>query len=276
MVIQLLAQGQQQTQQALNSISGNLERMEKTSRQAGESMDRTSKAVAKIGHYGLGLGFVVPALTNMARQAIQAADAVTTLRNRLELATGGGERAAAAFESLFSAAQRSRTSFTELGSVYATLARAGFQNVAVVEAIGNAMSISGGSAQGMQAALVQLGQGLSSGVLRGEELNSVMEQAPRLAQALADGLGVPIGALRRMGEQGELSAKQVVGALMKSAPQLAEEVKNSTSTVGQSFTVLSNATTRFISEIDQATGASKGLSQALVGVGNGLTAIAGF
>lgn len=138
---------------------------------------------------------------------VQVADAVVTLNNQLKLATGSTQAAASAYSALFDIAQRSRVGFVELGDTFASIARRRSRLLSqerllkVTESIGNAMTISGGSAQSLQAALVQLGQGLSSGVLRGEELNSVMEQAPRLAKALADGLGVAIGQLRAMGQE---------------------------------------------------------------------------
>ncbi len=226
-------------------------------------VDRLTGSLGRVGQYGAGLLIGLPALQGMAQQAVAAADAVTTMRNRLELATGSAAQASVAFDRLFTVAQQSRTSFTELGSVYATLARSGQQSIAVVQAIGNAMAIGGGSAEGMRAALVQLGQGMSAGALRGEELNSVMEQAPRLAQALADGLGVPIGALRRLGEQGQLTTERVTEALMNTAPKLADEMARSQSTASQAFTVLGNATTRFVGDVDKATGATQSLAKAL-------------
>lgn len=245
-----------------------------------EQLQRLNTNLVKTAHYGAGLLVLVPTLHQMAAGFVTAADAVTTLRSRLVLATGSTEKASAAFESLFLIAQNSRTSFTELGATFATIARAGQalglsqeRLLVVTAAIGNAMTISGGSAQSMQAALVQLGQGLASGTLRGEELNSVMEQAPRLAKALADGMGVPIGQLRKLGEQGEITSQMVIAALEKSAPQLAKELSSATMTVGQSFTMLSNSATKFVGEADAATGASGTLAGALKGIAGALDSV---
>ena len=214
---------------------------------------------------------------NTAQAIVKMADGVTQLNNQLRLATGSAVAAGQAYESLFQIAQKSRVSFTELGSTYAAIARAGNEMgvsqtrlLAVTQSISNAMTISGGSAQSMQAALVQLGQGLSSGTLRGEELNSIMEQTPRLAKAIADGLGVPIGALRKLGEQGELTAQQVITALEKVGPQLTKEIESATLTVGQAFTVLGNSATKFIGEADAATGASSTLASAISSVAGAL------
>ena len=159
------------------------------------------------------------------------------------MATGSTQSASQAYEALFDIAQRSRVSFTELGSTFASISRAGQELglsqqrlLGVTEAIGNAMTISGGSAEGMKAALVQLGQGLSSGTLRGEELNSVMEQTPRLAKAIADGLGVSTGKLREMGAAGQLTGEQVIKALESQSSVLSGEVQGAALTAGQAFT----------------------------------------
>ena len=109
-----------------------------------------------------------------------------------------------------------------IGSTYQSIARA--QNelglsqrevLDLTETISKAMVVGGGTAEGNAAALAQLGQALSSGVLRGEEFNSIMDQAPGLAKALAEGLNVPVGSLRSMAEAGQLTSKVVTQALQK-------------------------------------------------------------
>lgn len=204
------------------------------------------------------------------REFFAAADGVTRLQNSLQLATGSARAAAQAYNELYNIAQRSRVSFTELGGTFASISSAAAslgvsqqRLLTVTEAIGNAVTISGASAQASQAALTQLGQGLASGTLRGEELNSILEQTPRLAQALADGLGVARGELRKLGEQGAITADQVVRALESQAGVLAGEIKNSTLTVGQAFTQLQNAAVRTVGDFDKATGASAALASTI-------------
>ena len=201
------------------------------------------------------------------RAFVQAADAVTQLQNQLRLATGSTQAATAAYQQLFEIAQRSRVSFTELGGTFASIARASEslglsqqQLLRLTETIGNAITVGGQSAAAAQAALTQLSQGLASGVLRGEELNSILEQAPRLARALADGLGVSTGALRKLGEEGELTAERVIGALQSQASVLSSEVTSSVVTVGQAFTQLQNSATVLVGEIDRVSGASTTLA----------------
>lgn len=231
---------------------------------------------ARAGGAGLRLlGQALGGLSLMAAvaQFVQAADAVTTLNNQLKLATGSTRAAGQAYEALFDIAQRSRVSFTELGGTFAAISRAGQELglsqqrlLGVTEAIGNAMTISGGSAASMSAALVQLSQGLASGMLRGEELNSVMEQTPRLARALADGLGVSIGKLREMGAAGEITSEQVIRALESQSAVLSGEVQGAVLTVGQAMTQLQNATIKTVGDMDAATGASATLASTLSGL----------
>jgi tape measure domain-containing protein len=250
---------------------------------AAAALDKTARSADGLaGSFG-GVGSAAGALRNLgsltvvaatAREFVQAADAVTVLRNQLQLATGNAASATVAYDSLFAIAQRSRVSFTELGSTFASISRAtdgmGISQarlLTVTESIGNAMAISGGSAESMKAALVQLSQGFASGTLRGEELNSVMEQTPRLARAIADGLGVSIGKLREMGKAGELTADAVLKALESQSAVLAGEAQTSVVTVGQAMTQLANSATRAVGELNQTTGATSALATGLQSLG---------
>jgi tape measure domain-containing protein len=217
-----------------------------------------------------------------ATQVVQMADSITQLRNQLGLASRSTQEAESAFGALFKIAQESRVNFTSLGGTYAAIARATSglnmtqqQLLVITQAIGNAMTISGGSAESMNAALLQLRQGLASGTLRGEELNSVMEQTPRLAQALADGLGVGIGRLREMGAAGELTSQRVLIALTSQSEKLQSEVARSTLTVNSAFTNLSSATAKFIGDADKATGATTSLAGAMNEVAKAIGAMGG-
>lgn len=211
------------------------------------------------------------------RSFVQAADAVTQLQNNLKLAAGGAVEAQAAYTALFEIAQRSRVSFTELGGTFASVSRAAGelglsqrQLLSLTEAIGNAVTISGSSAQASSAALVQLSQGLASGVLRGEELNSIMEQTPRLARAIADGLGVPIGKLREMGQEGELTAQRVISALQSQSKVLSGEVRDSVTTLGQAFTQLGNSATVLVGEFDRVSGVTSFMATEIQGASKAL------
>lgn len=248
----------------------------------GQSFGRMQGSARSASEAALSLRGALGGIASVATVAafVKLADSVTTLRTQLLLATGSAKQAGVAFNELYQIAQQGRVSFTELGTTYAAVARAGNELgvsqsrlLTVTQSISQAMTIGGGSAQAMQAALVQLGQGLSSGVLRGEELNSIMEQTPRLAKAIADGMGVPIGELRKLGEAGQLTAQQVIAALEKAGPQLAREMESATLTVGQAMTLLGNSTTKLIGDMDQASGASAAMARAVQGIATAMDSV---
>ncbi|KFX81293.1 membrane protein, partial [Ralstonia solanacearum] len=147
------------------------------------------------------------------------------------------------------------------------------QALTITESISQALRISGASANETQSALLQFGQALSAGVLRGEEFNSVVENSPRLAQALADGLNVPIGRLRKMAEEGRLTADVVVNALLSQKDKLATEYAQLPATVSQAFERLRNAFGQYVNQVDQATGFTSKLAGALTWLAQNLDAV---
>lgn len=261
---------QAEAQEAGRRVVRSFEVAQTAGRQMSSTMDLAAGAARTLAG--------VAATVATGRAFIQTADSVTVLNNQLKLATGSQQAATVAQAALFDIAQRSRVSFTELGGTYAQIARASGelglsqkQLLTVTEAIGNAMTISGGDAGGMNAALMQLSQGLASGTLRGEELNSVMEQTPRLARALADGLGVPIGKLREMGAAGELTADKVIAALQSQSAVLRDELASSATTSAQAMQQLSNAAVKAVGDLDRVIGATSAWSRLLQGGANDLS-----
>lgn len=210
-------------------------------------------------------------------ELVKMADASTNVASRLSLVTNSASELAQVQRRLFDVAQSSRVSFVDLVGTYAQVARStkdlGVSQTSllgVIKTISQAVTISGGSAQSAQAALVQLSQGFAAGALRGEELNSVMEQTPRLAQAIADGLGVSIGKLREMGGAGELTAAKVLGALEKSAAKVAQEFGNMAVTVEQASTQASNSVLRLVGAFDKLSGATSFISGFITKLSQGI------
>jgi tape measure domain-containing protein len=207
------------------------------------------------------------------------ADEAATLGARLKLATKSQEELTTATEGTFDIAQRTRTSLQSTVELYGRLERSTRDlklNQATLlqltESINQAAQISGGG-QAAEAALIQLSQGLASGVLRGEELNSVMEQTPRLAQAIADGLDVPIGKLRQMGQDGKISVTDIAKAILSQRQVLADEFAQFPTTIGGAFTALRNAIVKYVGEADKASGASAKLVEAIKLIAQNLPAI---
>jgi tape measure domain-containing protein len=214
------------------------------------------------------------------QEIVQIADAWNMMSARLKLATAGQREYAVAQKELFDIAQRIGVPIQETATLYGKLQQAvrmlgGEQKDAltITESISQALRLSGASAEESRSALLQFGQALASGVLRGEEFNSVVENSPRLAQALADGLNVPIGRLRKLAEEGRLTADVVVNALLSQKDKLASEYAQLPQTVSQSFERLKNAFGQWINKLDESTGFTKKLAEALTWLAQNLDTV---
>jgi tape measure domain-containing protein len=200
---------------------------------------------------------------------IRISDEAKEIASRLKLATDGADAFNRAQRETFEIAQRTRTGLKATAELYARIERSTRDlglNAATLatltETINQAAQISGGG-PGADAALFQLSQGLASGQLRGEELNSVLEQTPRLAQAIADGMKIPIGALRTYAKEGKLSAEEVLRALLSQREVLAKEFAELPETIAGGFTRIRNAFLQYVATSDQADKTSSALANAL-------------
>lgn len=198
-----------------------------------------------------------------AREIALATESYTTIRNRLTLVTESSEELAAAQDDVFRIAQNSRQPLLATAELYQRIATnaddleiSGAGVAGVIDTINKTLAISNTTGPAASAAITQLSQAFGSGVLRGEELNSVLEQAPALAKALADGLGVSVGELRELGKSGQLTAKNVIEALESQADAVDAQFGKIQATGKQAVTVLGNSLTRLIGELNETTGAS--------------------
>lgn len=207
------------------------------------------------------------------RAFVRIADQAATMNAQLRLATESQEEFNRAYQGTFDIAQRSRTSLQATVDLYTRLERstrdlAVNQDtlLALTETINQAAQLSGGG-QGAEAALFQLSQGLAAGALRGEELNSVLEQTPRLAQAIADGLDMPIGQLRKYAQEGKLTAEQVARALISQRETLQREFSELPRTVSGAMTQLGNQVSRIVERINSEGGFTDALVAGLDALG---------
>ena len=205
------------------------------------------------------------------REVMQAAEAYTTISNRLSLVTKSSDELYAAQSDIFEIAQRTRSPLEATAEVYQRLAQnAGSLGLSLsevgdtTETINKLMVISGTSAQASEAALTQLGQAFASGTLRGEELNSVMEQAPALAMAIAEGMGVTVGELRKLGEQGKITSLAVVDALKLQSDAVDKQFAQMAKTLGDAKTTIVNSFINIVGQMDKATGASSAIADSIV------------
>lgn len=185
-----------------------------------------------------------------ARQFLQYADAAKNLEAQLRLATRQSGSFAQAQEDVRRIAAQTRSGLEETATLYATFQRNARelgitqqQAARATQTVTEAFLISGASAAEAAGGLRQFLQGIQSGTLRGEELNSVLENAPRLARLLADSLDVTIGRLRMMGQEGELSGQKLIRALTERrfTDQIDEEFRQLPVTFEQAMTLVNNA-----------------------------------
>lgn len=185
------------------------------------------------------------------KKAVDLSDSLVSMRARLDRMNDGLQTTQELETMIYQSAQRSRGSFTDtmgLVSQLGTMAGDAFSSskeiVQFAEQLNKQLALSGASGSSAQAAILQLEQGLASGVLRGDELNSVMEQAPALAKSIADYMQVSVGKLREMGSQGQITADIVKNALFDAAQKTNEEFEKTPMTWAQVWTVASNTAIR--------------------------------
>lgn len=185
------------------------------------------------------------------KKAVDLSDSLVSMRARLDRMNDGLQTTQELETMIYQSAQRSRGSFTDtmdLVSQLGTMAGDAFSSskeiVQFAEQLNKQLALSGASGSSAQAAIFQLEQGLASGVLRGDELNSVMEQAPALAKSIADYMQVSVGQLRELGSQGQITADIVKNALFDAAQKTNAEFEKTPMTWAQVWTVASNTAIR--------------------------------
>ncbi len=217
------------------------------------------------------LGFFRNALVTIA--TIEAAsgitdliDSYTNLQNRVKLVTNTSQELAAVQQELFRISQETRTGVAENAQLFYKFAsstgalKLNFQQLlGVVQTTDQAIKVSGATTAEAKNSLVQFGQALASGTLRGDELRSVVEQFPRLATAIGQEFGVAGGALANFAKQnpGIVTTDRIIKAINESAPQIAKEFQDITPTIGDAFTRLNNALILFLGGVSQSIGVGR-------------------
>ncbi|WP_296244820.1 MULTISPECIES: tape measure protein [unclassified Psychrobacter] len=263
-----------------------IRRLEAELRGLDETQDRTTEGSNNLGGgvnrlrgaFGSLQGLLAAAGLGIGvSEIIETADAFKTLEARVKLATGEGASFVNGFAGVKQIANETFSSVENTGELFARITQASEalglaqgEVLSITRTINEAIKLSGGSAASADAAITQLIQGLQSGVVRGDEFNSIMEQSPRLAQAMADGLGVTRGELRAMAMDGKLSSEVVINAIRSQGDVIASEFGTLPTTVGNSLQVLKNQIFNFVGEIDGALNQTSQLADAISYIGNNL------
>ncbi|CCI77786.1 unnamed protein product [Klebsiella pneumoniae subsp. rhinoscleromatis SB3432] len=235
---------------ALNGLNGSMGRLEasvnRTERSIG-SMERTMSSLS-----GVAKGLLA-ALS--VQQVASYADAWTELNNKVANSVRTGETQAEVMQRIFDVSQATQSSLNGTATLYARLERgtrtyntSAEDLTRLTTIINQGFAVSGATAQEAENAIIQLSQGIASGVLRGEEFNSVSEQGSRLMVALADSLGVSIGQLRAMAAQGKLTTDVVVKGLLSQGDAIGKEFANTAVSISKGLQVAGNNVTKFFGE----------------------------
>ncbi len=213
-------------------------------------------------------------------QVINYADSWTDLQNRMKLVTNSTEALNKATNDVYTIAQKTYQSLDATAQVYQRFSdnaeRLGINQLKVAElteTVSKAVSLSGTSAAAAATGLTQFGQALAAGQLRGQDLNSVIEQISGLAQAIAEGMGISMGELKQRAQDGETSIDKIIESLERVKASVDQKFATSVTTVSQSFTNLQSAMTKFVGEANQSTGATQLLNTGLSVLSNNFSEV---
>ncbi|RTL04405.1 hypothetical protein EKK58_10555 [Candidatus Dependentiae bacterium] len=219
----------------------------------------------------------------LVKETIQMADSLTNLQNRLKLVTNGTEELSVVTKELFNISNQTRSSYESTAELYARTALATKElglsqreTLDFTKSLNQAVILSGASAAEASAGIIQLSQGLASGTLRGDELRSVLEQLPAVADVIAKSLGVTRGQLRDLGAEGKITAKDIIDAFKKSADELNNNFGKTVPTIGQSLVVLKNSFLELLGEFDKSTGATSAVATGFMAISEALVDIINY
>lgn len=254
-----------QAEQTTNKVKAGLESV----------ADSADKASEKINGLVLKLG-AIAAFTGVSLtlgSIVDTIDEWKTIEGQVNNVTKSQQESKTVQKEIYNIASRTRQQYGSTAELFTSVARNAQELkkstkdiLLFTEDVSNAMLLGGGDASSQQAALVQLGQALGSGTLRGDELNSIMEQAPRLAKAIAEGMGTTIGQLRKMGSEGKLTAQDVFNAIRGQSDRLKMELGKMPWTVAQAKTKIQNAVGKFFKEFEDKTGVMDSLARKIADV----------
>lgn len=195
-----------------------------------------------------------------------AADNMSQLNSRIERLTGSAASASQTMQTLMNISSATGGSLQDTQKLWESLSTAlkdtgatNGQVLQLTETLQKIGRIGGSSTEEMANALRQFGQSISSGVVRAEEFNSILEQMPELARQIASGMGVSIGELRQLMLAGKLTAEDALNAIQKQTGAVNAEFEKLPRTLSQANTALTNSFLSMVDSVNQATGASNGL-----------------
>ncbi|MCL8583057.1 tape measure protein [Proteus mirabilis] len=265
MDVQQLLTSQRQLEQRLNRMDSSFNRTSQSVNNTERSMLSLSKVAASLAGY------------LSASMVASYSEAWTELNNKLSNSVRASESLIDVTQRVFDISQATRSSLDATATLYARLERgtreyntSAADLAKLTSIINQGFIVSGATAQEAENAVIQLSQGIASGVLRGEEFNSVAEQGSRLMVALADSMGVGIGQLRKMAAEGKLTTDVVVKGLLSQGDAIGKEFAKTTRTMSQAFQEASSNLTKFLGENTTITSTISAFSDSVIIVSKNL------
>ena len=214
-------------------------------------------------------------------EIMQYADAWTQAGNMIAAAAQSAGVQTRSLEDLRKGADEARTSLETYTDLYARLIRSASgvakseEEIALATSlVSKAMKAGGASTQEQAASILQLGQALGSGVLQGDELRSLRENAPIVAKAIADEFGVTVAGLKKLGEEGKLTSDRVFRAIINAQKPIEAQFAKTNATIGDGFTLLKNSVTQYIGQTAEAYGVTQTLNTILAALAGNISSVA--
>lgn len=263
-------------ERALTASAGRMDQaMVQVNRSAAMVTQRLNQFAAVIG---------VGGLAAMAAKTLTYAEGWTQVGNRLRLVSQDAAQVKATQEQLFQAAQKAGVSMASVVDVYSRASQAAGELGASQEqltrfsgGVAQALAVSATSADAASGAMQQLGQLLGSARVQAEEFNSILDGAPRVAKAVADGLteaGGSVSRLKQLINDGKVTNKQFFDAFLGQVPKIQAEFDKTVPTISRSLAILDNAMGKLIGEANEAAGATTTLARGIQALGENLNAVA--
>lgn len=247
--------------EAQRKVNERLERMSGGASKAAGKFDQLQTSINKVAG-----AIAASIVVDWGKAFLVAADNMSQLNARIERLTGSSAAASQTMQNLMRISSATGGSLQDTAKLWETLSTAlrdtgatNGQIIQLTETLQKIGRIGGSSSEEMANALRQFGQSISSGTVRAEEFNSILEQMPELARQIAAGMGVSIGELRQLMLDGKLTAEDALNAIQKQTGSVNAEFEKLPRTLSQANTALTNSFLSMIDSVNQATGASSGL-----------------
>lgn len=252
--------GKDGTVQAFRSVENNVSKLSTTAKRAG--------------------GILAAAFS--VRAVVEYADSFTLLQNKLKTVTDSQEELTTVTARMLELAKDTRSEVSSIVDLYAKMTRntenlniSQDQLFVITELVNKAFQIQGATQAEAAGATLQFGQALASGVLRGQEFNSVSEQGTEILRAIGAELGKDMGQLRAMAKEGKLTADVVTSSLLRQASSIRETYAETDSTISQAWTQVTDAALTAIGTIDDKIGASNSMATFLENIAVNLRIFSG-